>query len=43
MGNIYVALGRKADAIKAYKKALDINTNYVEVINALRKLEEGIK
>lgn len=43
MGNIYVALGRKADATKAYKKALEINSNYVEVINALRKLEEGIK
>jgi tetratricopeptide (TPR) repeat protein len=38
MGNIYLALQRKQDAIISYNKALAINPDYVEVINKLKEL-----
>lgn len=39
MGNIYLALNRKADAIKFYKKTLEIYPDYQEAKNRLRELE----
>jgi CubicO group peptidase (beta-lactamase class C family) len=39
MGNIYLALNRNADAIKSFKKALEITPNYVEAKNRLKELE----
>ncbi len=38
MGNIYLALNRKEDAIKYYKKTLEINPEYEEAKSRLRKL-----
>jgi CubicO group peptidase (beta-lactamase class C family) len=40
MGNIYLALNRKADAITYYKKALTIYPGYEEAKNKLKELEE---
>jgi len=39
MGNIYAALNRKEDAIKYYKKALEIYPGYEEARNRLKELE----
>jgi CubicO group peptidase (beta-lactamase class C family) len=39
MGNIYLALNRNEDAIKSFKKALEITPNYVEAKNRLKELE----
>ncbi len=39
MGNIYLALNRKNDAILAYKKALAIYPGYEEARNRLKELE----
>ena len=39
MGNIYLALNQKADAITYYKKALAIYPGYEEAKNRLRELE----
>ncbi|MEP6677158.1 MAG: serine hydrolase [Ferruginibacter sp.] len=41
MGNIYLVLNRKADAIAYYKKALAINPDYEEARNKLNRLEEN--
>ena len=38
MGNIYLALNRKNDAITAYKKALAIYPGYEEARNRLKEL-----
>ncbi len=38
MGNIYLALSRKQDAIISYHKALAINPDYVEASNKLKEL-----
>ena len=38
MGNIYLALSKKDEAIRMYKKALQITPNYIEVINKLKEL-----
>lgn len=40
MGNIYSALGKKQDAIRFYKKALEINPGYEEAKNRLKALKE---
>jgi CubicO group peptidase (beta-lactamase class C family) len=40
MGNIYLALNRKADAIVYYKKALAITPGYEEAKNRLKELGE---
>lgn len=40
MGNIYLALNRKNDAIAAYKKALTIYPGYEEARNRLKELEQ---
>ncbi|QIP12631.1 serine hydrolase [Spirosoma aureum] len=40
MGNIYLALNRKADAIAYYKKALTIYPGYEEAKNKLKEIEE---
>ena len=40
MGNIYLALNRKEDAIKLYKKALLITPMYEEAQNRLKELTE---
>ncbi len=40
MGNIYLALNRKQEAILYYKKALAITPGYEEVKNRLKELEE---
>lgn len=39
MGNIYLALNKKGDAIKFYKKTLDITPFYEEAKNRLKELE----
>ena len=39
MGNIYLALNRKGDAIKFYKKTLEITPFYEEAKNRLKELE----
>jgi tetratricopeptide (TPR) repeat protein len=39
MGNIYVALNKKEEAIKFYKKALAITPGYEEAKNRLKELE----
>ena len=39
MGNIYLALNRKEEAINAYNKALAVNPDYIEVKNKLKELE----
>ena len=39
MGNVYLALNRKEDAIKFYKKALQITPVYEEAKNRLKELE----
>jgi CubicO group peptidase (beta-lactamase class C family) len=39
MGNIYLALNRKEDAISCYKKALQISPFYEEAKNRLKELE----
>jgi len=39
MANIYLALNRKEDAIKFYKKTLEIYPGYVEARNRLKELE----
>ncbi len=39
MGNIYLALNKKEDAIKCYKKALGITPGYEEAKNRLKELE----
>jgi CubicO group peptidase (beta-lactamase class C family) len=41
MGNIYLALGRKSDAIRFYKKTLEITPTYEEARNRLRELEKA--
>lgn len=38
MGNIYLALNKKDEAIRMYKKALQITPNYIEAINKLKEL-----
>jgi tetratricopeptide (TPR) repeat protein len=38
MGNIYLALKRKEDAIKYYKKTLQLNPEYEEAKSRLREL-----
>ncbi len=38
MGNIYLALNRKEDAIRVYKKALEITPTYEEAKNRLKEL-----
>lgn len=40
MGNIYLALNKKEDAIKFYKKALQITPLYEEAKNRLKELEK---
>lgn len=40
MANVYLALGRKEDAIKYYKKALEINPIYEEARNRLKEIEK---
>ena len=40
MGNIYLALNKKEDAIKSYKKALQITPMYEEAKNRLKELED---
>jgi predicted negative regulator of RcsB-dependent stress response len=39
MGNIYLALNKKEEAIKFYRKTLEITPFYVEAKNRLRELE----
>jgi len=39
MGNIYLALGKKEEAIKFYRKTLEITPFYEEAKNRLRELE----
>ena len=39
MGNIYLALNKKEDAIKSYKKALQLTPMYEEAKNRLKELE----
>ena len=39
MGNIYLALNRKAEAVTYYKKALAIYPGYEEAKNRLKELE----
>ncbi|WP_046369667.1 serine hydrolase domain-containing protein [Flavihumibacter petaseus] len=39
MGNIYLALGRKADARRAYETAIKINPGYEEARNRLKELQ----
>lgn len=39
MGNIYLALNRKSDAITCYRKALAINPDYEEAKNRLKELD----
>ena len=39
MGNIYLALNRKEDAIRLYKKALQITPLYEEAKNRLKEIE----
>ena len=39
MGNIYLALSKKENAIKFYKKALAITPGYEEAKNRLKELE----
>ena len=41
MGNIYLALNRKADAMTYYKKALAIYPDYEEAKNKLKQLEQN--
>jgi predicted negative regulator of RcsB-dependent stress response len=38
MGNIYLALNKKEEAISAYKKALAITPGYEEARNRLREM-----
>jgi tetratricopeptide (TPR) repeat protein len=40
MGNVYLALNRKADAVVYYKKALAIFPGYTEAKNRLKELGE---
>lgn len=40
MGNIYLALNRKPDAIRFYKRALEITPTYEEAKNRLKELEK---
>ncbi len=40
MGNIYLALHRKSDAIKFYKKTLQLSPGYEEAKNRLKELEK---
>ena len=40
MGNIYLALGKTKDAIKFYKRALQITPMYEEAKNRLKELED---
>lgn len=40
MGNIYLALNRKDDAIRFYKKALQLYPGYQEAKNRLKELED---
>ncbi len=42
MGNIYLALNRKEEAIIYYKKTLEINPNYEEAKNRLKDLGQKI-
>lgn len=39
LGNVYLALNRKEDAIRFYKKALQIYPGYQEAKNRLKELE----
>jgi cytochrome c-type biogenesis protein CcmH/NrfG len=39
MGHIYMALNKREDAIKFYKKALQITPGYEEAKNRLKELE----
>lgn len=41
MGNIYLALNRKDDAIRFYKKALQLYPGYQETKNRLKELEDN--
>ncbi len=38
MGNIYLALNRREDAVKCYKKTLQLNAGYIEAKNKLKQL-----
>lgn len=40
MGNIYMALKRKEDAIKFFKKALELNPDYDEARSRLKELDQ---
>jgi CubicO group peptidase (beta-lactamase class C family) len=40
MGNIYLAMNRKEDAINFYKKALQLTPGYAEAKNRLKELEQ---
>jgi len=40
MGNIYLALNKKEEAIRAYKKALEITPMYEEAKNRLKELKD---
>ena len=40
MGNVYMALNKKQDAIKSYKKALQITPTFEEAKNRLKELED---
>jgi CubicO group peptidase (beta-lactamase class C family) len=41
MGNIYLSLNKKNEAIKSYQKALQITPTYQEAINRLKELEKN--
>ena len=41
MGNIYLELNKREDAIKFYKKALQITPGFEEAKNRLKELGEG--
>jgi tetratricopeptide (TPR) repeat protein len=42
MGNIYLALNKKEEAIKLYKRALEITPGYEEAKNRLKELQENL-
>ncbi len=42
MGNIYLALNKKDEAIRSYKRALEITPGYEEAKNRLKELEKKL-